>query len=159
MHKGRPYPFHPSYWSTEAWFYHGFMPWKMFGDVTGSLMPPWNALDPSWSGISDPGIVNSDRTIIRYHFDITPPSFATDLDVNCELSIISGTKWARWRAYIGDGGPAWSEAILLQDFPQRVVLADGFDFALPAPPYTSAAGPPLRFRPATYAEGGSPWPG
>jgi len=157
MHCGRDYPYHPTYWATEAWFYRGFVPWKLYGQMYGEASPPWNIIPYGWSGISDPGYVDPDDQTINYEFAIDPPNAYPNMIVSLDLAIVGGVKKARWRASVGSGGSYWATAVLLQEFPQRVVHAHGFDYSLPAPPYTSALGPPLDLIPASYEDGGQPF--
>lgn len=158
MHAGRPYPYHPEYWATEAWFYRGFVPFKLKGTLTATANPPWNIMPPGWTGVSDPGVTSMGGKEITYEFAVFPPGAFPQLLVTMDKHILGSDSKARWRCTLSGSGGPWATAVLLQPFPQRVVLANGFDYSLPAPPYTSAVGPPLRFEPADYDEGGSPWP-
>lgn len=157
MHSGRPYPYHPSYWATEAWFYRGFVPFKLHAETTGACAPPFSIVPYPWNALSDPGTVSPDCKVITYEIAIFPPDAYPALIVSMDLLVIDGDRKARWRATLRDGGGAWGTAFALQTYPQRLVLVDGFDYVVPAPPYTGAQGPPIKLRPATYAEGGSPW--
>jgi hypothetical protein len=157
VHRGNPYPRHPTYWATEAWFWPGFMPWKMYASADGLLAPPWNIMPPDWGGLSDAGVPSIDAKEILYTWTVTDVPWPFVLKVRCDKAIVLGGSKARWEMMIGDGTVVWSTAFLLQDFPQRHVYARFWEFCVPAPPYTSAAGPPIEVRPATYAEGGSPW--
>lgn len=158
MHKGNPYPYHPTYWATRAWFYRGFVPWKLKGTMTDEGCPPWNIIPEGWTGISDPGVIELNGEAVTYEFAIDPPNAYPNLYVTLDFSIVGNERKARWRCTVGSGGVGWATGFLFQEFPQRVVYANGFEYSLPAPPYTCDDGPPLRFEPATYADGGSPWP-
>ncbi len=158
MHAGRQYPYHPDYWSTEAWFWRGHVPFKLHAETTDVTVPPFSIIPFPWSALSDPGQPSDDRKSITYEIAVFPPAAYPALIVTMDL-LKSEPEWqARWRATLRDGGGAWGTAFLLQPYPQRVVLAERFDYVVPSPPYTGSQGPPIKLRPATYAEGGSPWP-
>lgn len=157
MHSGRDYPYHPDYWATEAWFWRGFVPFKLHAELTAPAGPPFTIIPFPWSELSDPGEVSLDAKEITYEIAIFPPAAYPSLTVTLDRLDLGGEYKARWRATLRDGAGAWGTAFLLQPYPQRVVLANGFDYVVPSPPYTGAQGPPLKLRPATYEEGGSPW--
>lgn len=158
MHVGRPYPYNLIYYATEAWFWPGFVPHKLWGELTASPLPPFNVMPFPWTGISDPGVVSADEKLVTYEFAVFPPAAYPALFVSLDRITLLGEYKARWRATLADGSGAWGTAFLIQDYPQRVVYANGFDYTVPAPPYTGAQGPPFRFRPALYSEGGTPYP-
>lgn len=157
MHKGRTYPFLPRYWATEAWFWPGFVPWRFLLHTTGPLTPPWNAIPTGIDLLSDAGDSSTNIKQPAWAFDASHDGFTCLLDLVLDkITDITGS-YARWRLFISNGGPAWAVGIALQPYPQYVVNLPRFDFSLPTPPYTSPAGPLISVRPATYAEGGSPW--
>lgn len=157
-HDGRHYPFCVEYWATEGWFWPGFVPYKLVGLALPPLNPPWNVLLIGWTGVSDPVQVSTDVKTVSYTFHPTGSMGGLVLVVSLDKIGVLESRQCRWRATIGDGVSWWATAYLMQDYPQYAVAANGFDYSLPSPPYTSDDGPNLQFRPATYAEGGSPYP-
>lgn len=157
MHKGRPYPFHQRYYATEAWFWPGYPPWKMHLTAGQFLPPPWNVLIPGEAMISTPGICSDNSKEITFTWSWIIGELTRQIVATMDCHQIEKTLYARWRMSIGDGEAWWSTALKLQSYPQRVVAVSEWDHCVPAPPYTSAAGPAITLRPATYAEGGSPW--
>jgi hypothetical protein len=157
MHRGLAYPYHPEYFATEAWFWRGFVPWKLHGRATATLFPPWTLIPSGWTGISDAGVVSADRTVITYRFVYLSIPVDYAFSVSMQRTGAPGNYKASWGIKIPDVGPSWAVAFLDQGFPQRSVFCPGFPFFTPAPPYTPDTGPALEFRPALYAEGGSPW--
>ena len=156
-HRGRTYPYHPDLYATEAWFWPGFCPWKLYGEATAELFPPWVLIPPTWTGVSEAGVTSTDYKVISYRFSIpltVPPLY---FKVSMQLRGLRPDRKAHWKIFLPDPGPHYAVAWLNQSYPQRVVSCGGFPFFLPAPPYTPDTGPALMFRPATYAEGGSPW--
>lgn len=158
MHRGRPYPRHPTYWATEAWFWPGFVPWKLRLDTTVLYTEPWNQIPLDFGGISFPGYHDSKPLVMAYDFLILAGSPPLTLRVFLDR-VGAFPNWkARWRCEIGRN---WltveSTAYLIQPYPQLEVKADNFQYCVPVPPYTDTAGVTLHFRPATYAQGGSPY--
>ena len=158
MHKGRWYPFHPNYWSAPAWFWPGFVPWKlravdvpigvtMFGCPAGTPIV-----------ISDPGIPSDDSMVIDYFIPLAGGCAMHWLGVTMERVGGLGSFEARWTVgtEYWDGSREYQS--MNQEYPQREVLSPVFSFTIPP----MEVGPPIvvhpRFFPATYAEGGSPWP-
>lgn len=158
MHVGRAYPYHPSYWSGMAWFWPGWVPWKVHCELGQVAPPPFSILPFPWSGLSGPGEADDDGAAIDYTIRVYPELEEPYLVLTLDRSDVLGVAYARWRCTLRDGGGAWGTAFLLQEFPQRVVSCPGFEYVVPAPPYTGTGGPEIRIRPATYAEGGSPFP-
>lgn len=157
MHRGMAYPYHPSYWSTTAWFWPGFVPWKMRMYIQGPQEAPWDAvLFNTWC-VSEPGAPSADFSNIAYQFVYPPPVAPIYFALILDQVEGTGVKKARWRMSIGQQGNWWSQAFAFQTFPQREVKLEGFEYSVPVPPFTSVAGPSILLRPATYAEGGSPW--
>jgi hypothetical protein len=158
MHRGRPYPFHPTYWATEAWFWRGHCPWKMTVHFNGFTDEPWSFIPPGFDGLSDAGRHPLNPTEISYDFlvvDGTPP---LTLTVTLDRIGSHPNYRARWRAFLrADYAWDYSVAFGVQQYPQRIISIDQFDYSVPVLPYTSTAGPPLILRPADYATGGSPW--
>lgn len=158
MHKGRHYPFHPDYWSTESWFWPGFVPWKM----RAAELPIGVTLFGCPFGtpvlISEPGEPSSTTKSIDYAFNLVATCLIKTFVVTMERTGSFGAYRASWTV----AATYWDDSIesqtMTQEYPQRVVLSPVFVLTIPpvvpGPPITQHA----RFFPATYAEGGSPWP-
>lgn len=157
MHKGKTYPYHPDRWSALAWFWPGYIPWKMRMEVVGVQPPPWNVVVPGSNGISEPGYSLDDGQSMSYNFALQGDDRIIEYVLTLDRLSENGI-FARWRLSIKpqDGSP-WATAYALQPYPQLEVGLQSFDYSLPSPPYTSAAGPRIAMRPANYAEGGDPW--
>lgn len=157
MHKGRPYPYHPFYWSTEAWFYRGFVPWKLVGeDLAGTWGYPFDHFHFANGGeVSAEGIADPDYKVITYTF-VQEGNPAT-LRVLLDKFMDGATPKARWRTAIAWDGITRGTAYLLQTYPQRVVLGEGCDMVICPPPSAAEGKPNYRFSPATYSQGGSPY--
>lgn len=156
-HIGRPYPYHPEYWATEAWFYRGFVPWKLtaepefpippfFGCVVGAFIPP-----------SGPGETTGDAKKIKYTFVADGECLVTQMEVTLEAISPGVGGSARWnlKSYYWDG--SFETQFLDQPYPQRVVLSPWFTMTVPNPDVGPSLLMLVRFHPATYDEGGSPF--
>jgi hypothetical protein len=157
MHRGRPYPYHPLYWSTEAWFWRGFVPWKLKVTQLGTSFFPWDQWYATSPVISFEGEAPGDAKRMDYVADVGDGTHYRRLIISLDKVDIGPTSYARWRMTMTDGGPGWCTAYALQPFPQRVVFVDSWDYTLPTPPYTCPTVPLIQCEPATYAEGGSPY--
>lgn len=158
MHLGKYYPFHPRYWCTEAWFWPGFVPWKMLGQTVATNAPPWDVVGTWYPTTSDVGNPSTDAKKIEYHWTMFPPNGDGDLVLTLDLAEYSGLKYARWKLeYIPTAGPILV-AFLFQPFPQRLIDATGVQLWSTEDPTIPPDGPTFVFGPATYAEGGSPYP-
>jgi hypothetical protein len=80
-----------------------------------------------------------------------------DLDVSLEMLVYGDVQWCRWLAKLSTGGVEIARLHLFQTFPQRVVDGIGQIWIPENNPYIPRIGQQLGFRPATYAEGGSPY--
>lgn len=157
-HKGRPYPFHPSYWSTEAWFYPGFVPWKMIAEQVGGLRPFFGCSFGSPDPISEPGVPSYDSTSIEYDFEPVNDCLVIFFQLTL-LKVGSGTSskaaWVLVSIY-------WDHTseyqIMEQDYPQRVVLSPAFLLSIPNPDVGPTIFQYVQFSPADYEKGGSPYP-
>lgn len=159
MHRGNPYPRHPTYWATEAWFWPGFVPWKMRLDVTVNYGEPWNYIPIDFGGISFVGSHAPKPLVMAYDFLVIAGSPSLTLRVLLDRIGTRPNYQARWRAEIAyDWTTVLSTAYLLQSYPRTVVAADTFQFCVPVTPFTYIGPVTLHLRPATYAEGGSPYP-
>lgn len=158
MHKGRIYPYTPYYWTTEGWFWPGFVPWKMDCEILEPYFPPWDTIVPSAALVSDAGIVDYSRKLITYHWTLIYPQVATDMWLSLE-KLYYPDPWCRWRASIGIAGVETAVAYYFQPFPQIVVgEIDDAQWRLLDDPNSITGGPRLQYGPTNYADGGSPWP-
>lgn len=158
MHVHRPYPFHPTYWATECFFWPGFVPWKMFGELQGPPPPEFPCVDFPWQGVSDPGEVVPDATQIIYRFPISGSGCADELKLSLEQISKDGKLWARWKIITNLAGILTASAWLYQPNPQRNVAtgAQFFNVLDQVDPTSHLV--PMAFHPSTFADGGSPFP-
>lgn len=158
MHRGNPYPRHPTYWGTEAWFWPGFPPWKMRLDVTINPGEPWDEIPANFGGVSFPGYHDPKPLIMAYDFLIVAGSPPLTLRVLMERIGNRPNYRAQWRCELGYNWTSIaSTAYLVQSYPQSAVDALLFTYCEPVAPYTYTGPVSLAIRPATYAEGGSPY--
>lgn len=158
MHVGKSYPYHPNFWTAPAWFWPGWIPWKMHGTLSEPAGPPFSVMPFPWSAISTPGEASDDGTFVDYTLRLIEGEEFPYLALTLDRHEILGEPYARWRCQLRDGAGSWGTAFLLQSFPQKTIFCPGFEYVVPTPPYTGSAGPKIVFRPATFAEGGSPFP-
>lgn len=157
MHRGKIYPYHPAFWTAPAWFWPGFVPWKLRATVGDTLPPPWNVLFDGLVSVSEPGEPSADYGSVEYLIPCPPLANLYQLVVTLDLHGTGANRSARWRMTIGQNGIGWATAFALQPYPQYLCKCESWDYTIPAPPYTSASGPDIVLLPATYAQGGSPW--
>jgi hypothetical protein len=158
MHAGRRYPFARKYWTTQAWFWPGFLPWKMCLHSKASTWFPYSQLPDDLDWISDEVTYNPNATIATYKWDLATPS---PMHLVMELDMLTGPllKYARWLGVLETIGIPDRRLECLQAFPQRKVLSYAVLQMVPPSISGCPAGIiPWEFRPATYAQGGSPWP-
>lgn len=157
MHKGRRYPFHPTFWVLWNYFWPGFMPWKMNWSA-GGLFDAFITFtgNPPYPVISDPGEI-IDPGHIRYTWPVTWPALCDSfaLDIYSELRFVD-QRWVTWHAQCFLSSVLVQEGFLSVNEPQyspqiegewQQALSDHFE------PVTGD----LVFFPATYKQGGSPW--
>lgn len=157
MHAGRHYPYHPSYWATEAWYWPGFVPFKLRGELNCAPFGFWTQIPLNWTGVSDPGVTSADCKTITYEFAIDPPGAYPQLLVTLEKVILAGQFKARWKVDLNDALGTLDTCWAWQSYPQLAVYVNGLTDAEPPLPPSAGNTICLEFRPATYAEGGSPW--
>jgi hypothetical protein len=157
MHRGNPYPYHPTYWATEAWFFPGYVPWKLRLAFYPNNPPPWLLFPFGQSYVTEAGVVDDPADTIAYTMRTIIDGALVILQIGLWKEVVNGTPWAVWGMELEVAGQLWSRAGAKQLYPQRVVACDEFDFSIPMPPYQNSDPPLLNIRPATYAEGGSPW--
>jgi len=157
MHRGRTYPFAPKYWATEAWFWPGFVPWKMHAFYNGFDGPPWDFIPIGWQQNSEEVFFTPDmkEAVYVWFFAGLPPLYGMAVTLVRDDSF--GFAQARFAVTLTDTAGLISEAYDYQAFPQRTVQCGGFSSSTPYPPYTYDGTVSMVFRPSTYAEGGSPW--
>jgi hypothetical protein len=108
-------------------------------------------------GPSEPGEPSSDSKKIVYSFPGLSPCLLTLFNVTMEMVEVSGVKKCRWSVYAEFWDGSNDTQTVDQAFPQRVVFSPYIPFLIPTTP-PIVMGVLARFYPATYAEGGSPWP-
>jgi hypothetical protein len=156
-HVGRPYPFHPIYWATEAWFYPGFVPWKLGGDMGFTLIPPWNLVPDGWIGVSKAGEPSADRKTMTYLFDVVPDDDSLQIKVAMQWQDHPMKFYARWDVWLLLRGAWLIHQWENQQFPQRQVEVSEWVAAEKHPPLGPGFPGPLAFWAADYAEGGTPF--
>lgn len=155
---GRHYCYAPAHYLGTAWFWPGKVPWKMMAIIGAPLPGPWHAIEASGNVMSDPVQKGGDLISAEYIFHV--PADTTDyfIRLNLKKAVLGPYNYqAFWQVQL------WVPIILLSDgatfqpFPQRSVSCPQIDNSTDSlPPYTT--GPvPIGFRPATWAESGSPW--
>jgi len=156
-HIGRTYPYFPDYWATECLFWPGFAPWKLALPNQFIAGAPWNLISGKGLLISNGGEVVDDRTQISWTFHPIPGEPLLTLVVSLEQEELVDAKYAVWVALLKLGlfdiGTLW----YFQPSPQytcAVPLSPWWDVHDPA---AMPTGPSMDMRPATYAEGGSPF--
>lgn len=158
MHKGRTYPFHPTFWSTEGWFWPGFVPWKLLGCATPPFNGAWNNIPIGWTGLSFEGQPSDDRTSILYQFIVKPGVPVYRLWVIMELEDVGHVKRCKWTVLLRRATLNIQSAECRQEFPQRQVLTSLADEWCSVEGYPSDPPPLFTFQPANYGQGGDPWP-
>lgn len=158
MHKGRIYPYSPQYYTTEGWFWPGFVPWKMELELIFVSLPPSPQFSPGFMGTSDAGVVSADRQSITYHWSLPSGGLASDFFVECYSNYYGAVKLCVIHCYSElDGvntGEVWNyqpagqrafgtwlpELYRLIDDPEAPPVEMGFVMGY-----------------SDYAQGGSPW--
>lgn len=156
-HKGRPYPYHPDYWSTEAWFWPGYVPWKLKGLRVDAKDDPWDFCIFPNPQISEAGIPSTDRKVMSYTFNIGTGCLVTMIVVEMDLQGGHPGGLARWTVTAIYWDATSDTEVKTQEFPQRVVDSPVFEFEVPDPgcePFDLVF---VKFQPASYEEGGTPW--
>lgn len=156
MHKGSAYPYHPTFYATEAFFWPGYLPWKMVLDVTATGTPPWNIYPSLYQEISIPGVVSASGHTVTYDFTAHVPGYGLRLVIDDYVD--AGWLNARWRLQLISGIAMWAFASNLQPTPLRSVFCNRWPIYAGSIPYPAVGPPPYLLRPAIYLEGGSPWP-
>lgn len=159
MHKGNPYPYHPSYWATECQFWPGYVPWKLFLDGFLSSDPTMTPVGTLIGEASEAGVTVTDYTQISWRWPIVSNPDADELIVSLEMEEISGSKYAVWIAQLRLLSVPVGTAYLFLPFPRYSESTGGA--AIWGTTHDPVAFPPhsqINLRGATYAEGGSPWP-
>lgn len=158
MHVHKPYPFHPTYWATECWFWPGFLPWKIIGHMDGAPPDDWSGMQFPWSGVSDAGVTVSDATQMIYRFPLPTAPGADELLVSLEQIHKDDADRCRWKAVLRFFGTEVAHAWLYQDKPQRVVSTGFQNWNLADQITPTAEVLRLRIEVANFAAGGTPYP-
>lgn len=157
-HKGRTYPYAVHYWATEGWFWPGFVPWRMHLLFASAPGLPWSLLSPGTELISDPVIYQNRDRRARYTFTIVSGLvYVLTVDLQVVSKGINGL--VSWFLTMKQASVVQGTAMELQPYPQRVVFSDATIQTYPGCVSGGGVCPTgYVFRPATYAEGGSPYP-
>jgi hypothetical protein len=157
-HIGRSYPYHPIYWSTEAWFYPGHCPWKLKAEQIGSLPPFFGCVFGSPAAVSAPGEASELAKNVKYVFVVLYDCLVTGITVWMESPPGFPHAVPTWRCRFEYWDGSFQVLTKVQPYPQRVVHSPSFELSIPNPD----VGPNIQmfceFTPASYAEGGSPYP-
>lgn len=157
MHRGRSYPFMPDRWAALAWFWPGCVPWKVWLVCDHPSDFPWEHLGNIAGQASDAGIVAADGTSVDYGLGGGLLPAGVTLDVICERGMVAGLLTAKWRVQLYESGILTGYGIANQPYPQNQFFIDRWDDTLSPGGSTMGPPPPITIRPATYAEGGSPY--
>lgn len=157
MHRGKSYPYHPAYWSAPAWFWPGFLPWRMVVEVASTNDPPWDQWATYGPTLQLPGVPSDDYGQMVYNFFMNPMYGNYTLKIFLDRAGDHPNYSARWTAKLWQSNILLATAYAFQNYPQTRVGIIAWDRTVPEPPYTSTAGPIITCRPASYEEGGSPW--
>jgi hypothetical protein len=157
-HDGRSYPFNPEFWVAPAWFWPGFVPWKLHAKNLSPEFAPWDGIPLGWEGVSDAAVIDPAGAFIDYFFPQPVPHDSNTFRVRLSrLGDLPGAT-ARWEIFCTAEGPVFAYAVVDQAYPQRIVFCPTWIDFEGFLGYGSGLGPFLECRPATYAEGGSPYP-
>lgn len=157
MHKGRIYPYTPKYWATEGWFWPGFVPWKMDGEI---LVPGivWNPyVSAQILGPSNPSTVALNGKSVRYSWNLSPPDIATSIAVSLSKQHYTQGDYCRWQIVLTQGAVVLDRVYQFQPFPQYSVFTTSDLWTNVDNPDGVTGGPQVLFGPSNYADGGSPW--
>ena len=158
MHKGRTYPYAPKFWATEAWFWPGFVPWKMFFERGISDGDPWNQIPIGYTKVSNEVFYTTDAKEASWVWPLDDIAVGLALAVTLSKTSVGATRFAFAGISLNDPSAITpSLASTLQTYPQDVVFVPNFFQLVPTPPYSYVGDVNISIRPATYAEGGSPW--
>lgn len=157
MHKGNPYPFHPTYWATECQFYPGLVPWRLFlvGLVGGNA-----TFAPVYSRVGLPsqiGLAPGDATQISWNYSFLNSGHGYTFTLSLELVEDAGVKYAQWAGRQRKDGVDVNKYRLRLPFPQRVLDTGASVWTNTFTTDTGLNDITCRVRGATYGEGGSPW--
>lgn len=157
MHKGRHYPFHPSRPCGLAWFWPGFLPWKLRFDGPTSHDGPWAVVGDLVSAISEPGEPTDDISEVIYSFVDPPVPADVELEVRCARREYGGILVARWEMYLWESGVNTAIAWTNQPYPQLQVLLPVWERSTNPLGTIEFTPPSFVATPANYADGGDPW--
>lgn len=159
MHKGRTYPFAPHFWKGSGWFWPGYLPWKLkiFQPFT-LAPPPWDQMPNPFEVISSGEASSDGQQFGLWYAHLGNLTAISDLIITAERILDPPDIFCRWKVEgTGDVGVV-ATAYALQAYPQYRVFVNEWSYSLPGPPDFSGVPPVFLIEPATYGEGGSPWP-
>ena len=102
MHVGHDYPYHWYYWSTECFFWPGYVPWQMMCANSFSQPYPWDRVSIFSAEPSGQGLLVPDCTQITWRWYATGSYLYNILRVSVEQEKIGGRNYAVWKATIGN---------------------------------------------------------
>lgn len=76
MHKGRVYPYLHDLWAVSAFFWRGYVPYKMRAQFFFQGGSYWSPLE-GFDDVSDEGVVSVDREFVRYDWTSLPAGVDT----------------------------------------------------------------------------------
>ena len=152
MHKGRLFPYHPTYWATNAWFWPGYVPWKIAIVISSGQPSPWDIV-PAATYITEPGITSSPiPNGIIYRTSSGGASW------QLELGLDSVGEWPGWqgRWSLSLSRPVGSPALVRKISPAPLYSVTNSDWPIRylVDPYSTPSAPNARVRAATWAETG-----
>lgn len=157
MHRGKTYPYLPEYWSTEAWFFPGFVPWKMWVESGGNLEGAWMNLPQDFVCVTDPGIPGPTyfNPLWEHLF------YVSEDEVLLQIFLSKGyhaeVPIAQWDLRLWVNGLQVAGGRAAQSYPQFQVYVTDPELRRIDDEGNDLGPLDLLIRPATYAEGGSPW--
>lgn len=158
MHKGNPYPYHPTYWATECQFWPGYVPWKLFLNGFVTTDPALTPIHTVNGTVSESGSAPGDATQIFWRWAIDPASGVDELIVSLEQELISSVNYAAWVATVKSSGIMVGQSHLFLPSPRYSEQTGGASiWGSTHDPTPVAPLSQINLRGATYAEGGSPW--
>jgi hypothetical protein len=157
-HIGRTFPYHPIYWVPECLFWPAYAPWKMMWHDPLEAIDPWfNVSGPAFV-LSDVGEVSDDRQTMTYRWAIDSDTGRWLL--KCELTsrVIDGVKVCYMLLTLNDGTEDVGTADANYGAEVRLFPLVGAQGCDPLPGVPAYGPVNCYLRPATYAEGGTPYP-
>lgn len=158
MHKGRLYPYQPTFWVGGVYFWPGFLPWKFalnFGVF--DLGVPTDLGPAPYPVISQAGTIVSPQEA-QWQW---PAPWASNYDL-LQLNIANvnriGYLGALWSATAWLAGIQINQAYRTIRSPSYDPYEIGTFWYLTPDQFPVTQNGYFEFQPATYQQGGSPWP-